>query len=65
MTVLWSQNIYQKFVAGKVLDSMVEEVVRDENTAPTYTLSICCKLTEKEQKGSSWTGAHGKFQALM
>ena len=42
---------------------MVEEVVRDENTAPTYTLSICYKLTEKEQKGSSWTGAHGKFQA--
>ena len=63
MIVLWSQNMSRKRVAYKVIDGMAEGTVRDENTAQTYTLSICCKLTEKQKEGSSWTGAHEKFQA--
>ena len=47
MIVLWSQNMYQKLVMDKVLDGMAEGIVRDENTAQTYTFSISCKLIEK------------------
>ena len=46
-----------------MLEGMAEGTVQDENTAQIYTLGICWNITEKQQGGSSWTGAHEEFQA--
>ena len=50
-------------VANTVLKDMAKGIVQTENTAQIYTLGFYWNPTEKQQRGSSWTGAHEEFQA--
>ena len=45
-----------------MLENMDEGTNQNENTAQVYILGLYCNPIEKQQEGSSWTGAHEEFQ---